>query len=100
MGGTAATSAESRYEIYVKFRNFVDQPVALLWLNYEGRAVRYHILEPGEGVEQPTWCTHVWLFRGYRDGKLYGSYMATTHNDVCEIWPNGVRTEAWNMGNC
>jgi hypothetical protein len=100
MGGTAATSAESRYEIYVEFRNFLNQPVTLLWLNYEGQPVRYHVLAPGDSVEQPTWCTHVWLFKGRRDGKVYGTYVATTHNDVVENWPSGPRTEAWHMGVC
>jgi dipeptidyl aminopeptidase/acylaminoacyl peptidase len=45
----------------VRFRNLLDAPVDLFWLNFEGRRIPYGSLGAGGEREQPTYAGHVWL---------------------------------------
>ena len=45
---------------YVAFENRSPRRVALFWHNYEGKLVRYAVIEPGAVHRMNTYVTHPW----------------------------------------
>ncbi|XP_043249139.1 von Hippel-Lindau disease tumor suppressor isoform X2 [Colletes gigas] len=47
---------------FVKFINKTTRNVALYWINYRGRAIKYGVLLPGDFLDINTFVTHPWIF--------------------------------------
>jgi dipeptidyl aminopeptidase/acylaminoacyl peptidase len=43
--------------------NQLDQPLEILWVDFQGNLNSYATLEPGKSFEISSYQTHVWLFR-------------------------------------
>ncbi|XP_076618853.1 von Hippel-Lindau disease tumor suppressor-like [Colletes latitarsis] len=53
----------NNYQIsFVKFINKTTRNVALYWINYRGRAIKYGVLLPGDCLDINTFVTHPWIF--------------------------------------
>jgi len=46
----------------VRFVNTTMHQVQLLWINFEGQAVNYGTLSPGDTLAISTFATHPWIF--------------------------------------
>ena len=46
---------------YIRFDNYLSEPLALYWINYEGQRVFYGELQPGRPQLQETFATHPWM---------------------------------------
>jgi len=64
-------SLNSQYESYVKFINTTPHTVTLYWLDYQGQAVNYGDLSPGDHREINTFHTHPWIFVNKETGVRY-----------------------------
>lgn len=72
----ALRSRESTTLTSIQFRNETSQPRWLLWLDFNGAAQRYAILEPGVTLVQATYLTHPWMVTNAAGGCL-GVYLPT-----------------------
>ncbi|KAJ8925368.1 hypothetical protein NQ315_009198 [Exocentrus adspersus] len=54
-------SLRSEDKAYVRFINKTDRMVELIWLNFNGKYVRYQILEKDHFVDVNTYKTHPWI---------------------------------------
>ncbi|XP_015115669.1 von Hippel-Lindau tumor suppressor homolog [Diachasma alloeum] len=55
-------SINNRHSSFVRFINTTTHDVEVLWIDYEGLAVRYGILNPGDRLDINTFATHPWIF--------------------------------------
>jgi len=60
--------------------NYLDHPVLIYWLNYQGNRVLYRTLGPGDGYPQKTFFTHVWLATT-EDGSCAGLFQVDRQSD-------------------
>jgi hypothetical protein len=54
-------SIEGRISTYIRFDNYLPEPVNLYWINYEGTRVYYAAVAPGRSHLQQTYVTHPWV---------------------------------------
>lgn len=54
-------SLRSEDKAYVRFINKTDRIVELIWLNFNGKYVRYRILEKDHFVDVNTYKNHPWI---------------------------------------
>ena len=47
--------------IDVTFVNSTSDPIQIIYLNYDGKPVKYNDVPPGGRVRQPTFRTHPWM---------------------------------------
>ncbi|KAL4431972.1 hypothetical protein ABPG77_000239 [Micractinium sp. CCAP 211/92] len=52
-----------------------SSPIRLYWLDYEGRAVPYGIVEPEGDVSQSTYSTHAWRICDEQSGLSLAEYV-------------------------
>lgn len=57
----ALRSEVSEVSLQMDVTNEADVPLALVWLDFEGRRVEYARLEPGASYLQQTYVTHPWI---------------------------------------
>ncbi|GAB1869606.1 von Hippel-Lindau disease tumor suppressor [Camponotus japonicus] len=55
-------SLNSQHESFVRFINTTPHCVTLYWMDYQGQAVSYGDLSPGDYREINTFHTHPWIF--------------------------------------
>ncbi|XP_057338199.1 von Hippel-Lindau tumor suppressor homolog [Microplitis mediator] len=58
-------SIEDRHKAFVRFVNTTQYPIEVLWINYNGQAVRYSILQASGTLDINTFATHPWIFVEY-----------------------------------
>ncbi len=69
-------SIHSQIPTEVTFRNLTNNPVRVIWIDYEGRERRYRTLAPGESYMQPTFATHPWRLRDAKTGRTLRTIVA------------------------
>lgn len=47
---------------FVKFINRTQRNVVLYWIDYQGQAISYGMLSPGDCLDINTFVTHPWIF--------------------------------------
>lgn len=52
-----------------------SSPIRLYWLDYEGRAVPYGIVEPEGDISQSTYSTHAWRICDEQSGLSLAEYV-------------------------
>ncbi|XP_003493531.1 von Hippel-Lindau disease tumor suppressor [Bombus impatiens] len=55
-------SINNVYVSLVRFINKTMHNVVLYWIDYQGRAVSYGVLSPGDCLDIDTFVTHPWIF--------------------------------------
>ncbi|XP_025155354.1 von Hippel-Lindau tumor suppressor homolog isoform X2 [Harpegnathos saltator] len=55
-------SISNQHRSFVKFINQTFRPVRLYWIDYQGNAVNYGDLSPGDYIDINTFATHPWIF--------------------------------------
>jgi VHL beta domain len=45
----------------IRFTNQTDLVVTVYWIDYAGKPVRYHVLDPDSSVSQQTYVSHPWI---------------------------------------
>nr|XP_033332550.1 von Hippel-Lindau tumor suppressor homolog [Megalopta genalis]XP_033332551.1 von Hippel-Lindau tumor suppressor homolog [Megalopta genalis] len=71
-------SLDNKVKSYVRFCNTTSHVVALFWIDYEGRAVRYGTLSRNNCLDIDTFVTHPWIFVDQQTGDRY----AVNHKSV------------------
>ena len=61
---TSIKSKEDRHRFKVRFKNELDVPINVYWIDHKGKEVqKKECLAPGEDFSQYTYFTHPWIFR-------------------------------------
>jgi von Hippel-Lindau disease tumor supressor len=55
-------SEHSLHKSFVRFINKSNRTVDVIWINFEGRLVKYNTLQPGVFLDMNTYATHPWIF--------------------------------------
>jgi von Hippel-Lindau disease tumor supressor len=55
-------SEHSQQKSFVRFINKSNRTVDVIWINFEGRLVKYKTLQPGVFLDVNTFATHPWVF--------------------------------------
>jgi von Hippel-Lindau disease tumor supressor len=55
-------SEHSLHKSFIRFINKSNRTVDVIWLNFEGRPVKYKTLQPGVFFDVNTFATHPWVF--------------------------------------
>ena len=55
-------SKEGNIETAIDFMNSMDEPIAIYWIDYDGKKKLYATLRPGEKYSQHTYVTHLIKF--------------------------------------
>ncbi|XP_003704089.1 von Hippel-Lindau disease tumor suppressor [Megachile rotundata] len=55
-------SINNEHRSFVKFINKTLHSVVLYWIDYQGQAVSYGVLAPGDCLDIDTFVTHPWIF--------------------------------------
>ena len=66
-------SINSNEASYVEFCSRTGRKVDILWLDYQGKKVKYATLQPGQRIFVDTFVTHPWVFR---DSETYDVLVA------------------------
>ncbi|XP_050466904.1 von Hippel-Lindau tumor suppressor homolog [Cataglyphis hispanica] len=69
--GPIFRSLNSQHESFVRFINTTPHCVTLYWIDYEGQAINYGDLSPGDYREINTFHTHPWIFVNKETGVRY-----------------------------
>ncbi|TWT32911.1 DUF885 family protein [Blastopirellula retiformator] len=77
-------SGGSQTETTITFRNRLEEPVELSWINSSGRPASYGKLGPGEQRKQHTFVNHVWEART-ASGDVVIVFRATARSDFATI---------------
>ncbi|VDL71258.1 unnamed protein product [Nippostrongylus brasiliensis] len=56
-------SGAATVAVYVRFVNFTDVDVDVIWINEEGRGIRYGQLKKSQYLDISTYEGHPWIFR-------------------------------------
>ncbi|EFN87748.1 von Hippel-Lindau tumor suppressor homolog isoform X1 [Harpegnathos saltator] len=64
-------SISNQHRSFVKFINQTFRPVRLYWIDYQGNAVNYGDLSPGDYIDINTFATHPWIFVDKETGCRY-----------------------------
>ncbi|CEK15450.1 dipeptidyl aminopeptidase/acylaminoacyl peptidase [Chthonomonas calidirosea] len=75
----------------VTFRNLLDQPVKIYWINGSDR-VLYHTLLPGQSVVQHSFIGHQW--EAEVNGHVVAQYTVAAESPLWEILPETTYLEA------
>lgn len=61
---TSIRSKEDRHRFKVMFRNEIEVPINVYWMDHKGKEVqKKEYLGPGDDFSQYTYFTHPWIFR-------------------------------------
>jgi von Hippel-Lindau disease tumor supressor len=60
--GCVVRSEHSLHQSFVRFINNSNRTVDVIWINFEGRHVKYKSLQPGVFFDVNTYATHPWVF--------------------------------------
>ncbi|KZC10752.1 PREDICTED: von Hippel-Lindau disease tumor suppressor [Dufourea novaeangliae] len=55
-------SINNDHRSFVKFINKTVHSIVLYWIDYQGQAVSYGVLPPGDCLDIDTFVTHPWIF--------------------------------------
>ncbi|XP_011689475.1 PREDICTED: von Hippel-Lindau disease tumor suppressor [Wasmannia auropunctata] len=88
-GSPIYRSLNSHHESYVRFINTTPHTITLYWMDYQGQAVNYGNLSPGDNREINTFHTHPWIFVNKETGVRY----LANRRDVFFPMP-------WFINNC
>lgn len=55
-------SINNDHRSFVKFINSTQRNVTLYWIDYQGQAISYGIMTPGDTKDINTFVTHPWIF--------------------------------------
>lgn len=69
--GPIFRSLNSQHESFVKFINTTPHTITLYWMDYQGQAISYGDLSPGDYREINTFHTHPWIFVNKETGVRY-----------------------------
>lgn len=64
-------SLNSQHESFVRFINTTPHAITLYWVDYQGQAISYGDLSPGDYREINTFHTHPWIFVNKETGVRY-----------------------------
>ncbi|KAL0127569.1 hypothetical protein PUN28_003090 [Cardiocondyla obscurior] len=64
-------SLNSQHESFVRFINTTPHAITLYWMDYQGQAINYGDLSPGDYREMNTFHTHPWIFVNKETGVRY-----------------------------
>jgi von Hippel-Lindau disease tumor supressor len=62
VAGYILRSEHSLHQSFVRFINNSNRTVDVIWINFEGRHVKYKSLQPGVFFDVNTYATHPWVF--------------------------------------
>lgn len=82
-GRVPRASRSTGGETYLTFRNRLDRPVDLFWLDTEGQRVGYGRIVPGGEREQHTFAGHVW--EAVAGDDVVGRFVATEQQTAAVI---------------
>ena len=68
----SSSSSNSPVLVQVSFANETSAPVAVVWVDFEGREQPYYVLQPGASYTQRTYPTHLWRFK--QGERVLGQY--------------------------
>ncbi|GAB3440639.1 VHL beta domain-containing protein [Insolitispirillum peregrinum] len=71
----AERSPASSVAVTVEFENPTADPVALLWVDFNGKEVQYATLAAGQRQTLKSYAGHVWHLRSVGDGALLRTYV-------------------------
>ncbi|KAL4424329.1 hypothetical protein ABPG75_001630 [Micractinium tetrahymenae] len=69
------SSTAAGEEVTHRVINQRSSPVQLYWLDYEGRAVPYGIVQPEGDISQSTYSTHAWRLCDEQSGLSLAEYV-------------------------
>ncbi|XP_011881498.1 PREDICTED: von Hippel-Lindau disease tumor suppressor [Vollenhovia emeryi] len=69
--GPIFRSLNSQHESFVRFINTTPHIITLYWMDYQGQAISYGDLSPGDYREINTFHTHPWIFVNKETGVRY-----------------------------
>ncbi|KAK0182750.1 hypothetical protein PV327_000851 [Microctonus hyperodae] len=64
-------SIENRERVLVTFINTTPYTAEILWINFEGQAVRYAVLDSHKACGINTYVTHPWIFMERETGDRF-----------------------------
>lgn len=85
MASSSLKSKEGKTETAIRFRNGLDEPVLVYWLNYDGEEIRYKTLKPGREYTQHTYVTHPWIVRRSSNHEIVGRVIAESGIKTLDI---------------
>ena len=61
---TCIKSKEDKYRFKVQFRNELNVPITIFWIDYKGKEVQKKSkVQPGDSYTTHSFFTHPWVFR-------------------------------------
>jgi hypothetical protein len=95
-------STNSRSHCSIFFRNISDRQLRIVWVDFNGRPIQYHLLDPGFAYWQHTYDTHPWVWEDL-SGDVFGSYVGACDSYLmpCQCLSrgsgrtNGIGTLPW-----
>jgi von Hippel-Lindau disease tumor supressor len=81
-------SIEGKTPTTIEFVNQSAIVLAVYWIDYQGLAKQYTVLQPGQAVVQQTFVTHPWLVTT-TDGVCLGVYQPTRRPGQVLVAPKG-----------
>ena len=75
-GSSTASPNDKTVATQIKFENLSDQPVSIVWVDYDGVYQDYGTLAPGADQIQDTYAGHIWMVDMDGQGTYAGPYRA------------------------